>query len=87
MSKVEYIKQGVELEGYVQNRDKMTQREGYYVHDRAVNSFRGCAHHKYYTDDGKPEFPSEPRENLKDLTVHVKDVIGRALDECKRRFS
>jgi len=81
----EIVKQGIELEGYVQERDSISQNHSKFVHDSAVKLFSDKVFPKYYLDDGKPEFPSDPYDNLGELSKYIADVITRAIHECEHK--
>jgi len=85
MARKGFIKQGIELEGFVQDKAQITQKQSRFVHEQATQVFSEKIFPRFYLDDGKPEFPSDPHSSLGKLSNHITDVISRAVHECEHQ--
>jgi len=80
-------KNGVEIEGYVQSIDELAKHRlclGF-VHGEAVDLFKKKISTRFYVDDGKMEYPSNPKTNLEDLCLEIKEVFTEAFRICRKR--
>jgi hypothetical protein len=82
-NKMEVWKQGIELEGNVIDSKGSPLIKSIPLHQTATNWFQEF-YGKYYYDDNKPEFPSDPFVSLGSLENHMTDVISKALGKCER---
>jgi hypothetical protein len=72
-------KNGIELELNIKNR-----LDNSIVNDLALNHFTDKISPRFYWDDGKPEYPSNPYSNLGDLEQELVDVITEAYDIAEK---
>lgn len=70
-------RQGVELEIFVKNRSFGNE------HDEAVSLFKEGISGRWYFDDGKPEYPTKPHNNLRDLEKEINTIMKTALEISK----
>ena len=78
-------KQGIELEGFVIEEDKTPLVKDHSLHADMTDLFRNRIFHKYYFDDSKPEFPSNPYKSVGGLANHLSSVISGATDLAKEK--
>jgi len=72
-------KQGLEIEMFIKD-EELEKR-----HDEAYSIFQDEINSRTYFDDGKPEYPTEPHNNLRDLEREVRNYLSNVLDICRNR--
>jgi len=78
-------KNGIELEGYVQDSSLISEGKVGFKHRTATSLFEKQISPRFYYDDGKPEYPSQPHDCLENLILEVKEIISRVNEICTRR--
>jgi len=75
---------GVELECYVQESNSLKGKD-FFVHSNACSLFKERINSAFYVDDHKPEFPSKPYSNLKNLSDELCNIMLASSELAKKK--